>query len=103
MGINVIDNTALAKNISDGAAQLLSDGLSLEDHLPGVVQAAVDAELTKVTVVLAPILDRIDALNSIMTALIVLLQRIDGASVELKLGPAIPPIPNSGVSSHSGG
>jgi hypothetical protein len=70
MGINVIDNAALAKNISDGIAQLLADGLSLEGHLPGVVQAAVDAELTKVTVVLAPILDRIDTLNSTVTALI---------------------------------
>jgi hypothetical protein len=70
VGINVIDNVALAKTISDGAAQLLADGLSLEDHLPGVVQAAVDVELAKVTALVAPLLDRIDAINSTATALI---------------------------------
>ena len=70
MGINIIDNAALAKNISDGAAQLLADGLSLEDHLPGVVQAAVDAELAKAMAVVAPILERVDALNLTVTAAI---------------------------------
>jgi hypothetical protein len=47
--MNVIDNNALAKNIADGITQLQSAGLTLEDHLPGVIQAAVDTELAKLT------------------------------------------------------
>ena len=45
--MNVIDNAALKQNITDGAAAILAAGLSLEDHLPGIVDAAVDAELAK--------------------------------------------------------
>ena len=45
--MNVIDNTALAQNIKEGIAQAQASGLVLEDHIPAIVDAAVDAELAK--------------------------------------------------------
>lgn len=70
--MNVIDNAALAQNIKDGIAQAQAAGLALEDHLPSIVQAAVDAELAKVEKViesaLSPLLARIDAANATLTA-----------------------------------
>jgi len=45
--MNVIDNAALKQNIEDGIAKAQASGLVLEDHIPAIVDAAVDAELAK--------------------------------------------------------
>ena len=101
--MNVVDNTALAKNIADGVAALLAAGKSLEEELPAVVGQI----LTEASADITPLLGRIDALNATLTSamaesahwrvifvsLIVLLQRLDGAS--LHLGSPLPPVPDS--------
>jgi len=97
--MNVVDNTALAKNISDGVAELLAAGKSLEEELPAVVGQILNEAF--------PLLGQLNALNATLTSaiaelahwrvifvsLVVLLQRLDGAS--LHLGSPLPPVPDS--------
>lgn len=77
--MNVIDNKAIAQNISDGIAQLQAAGMALEDHLPSVIQAAVDAELLKIETMFENVLDA--AAVRLSTILNDALDRLNGASV----------------------
>ena len=108
--MNVIDNDKLSATIATALADAQARGVALEDHeatlLHDLLHGALLEAFTDVSGALAPVLGRLDALNSTITAaigesaswraeigaLIVLLQRLDGATAMLHLGLAIPPI-----------
>ena len=107
--MNVIDNDKLSATIATALADAQNRGVVLEDHasaaIHDILHGALLEAFTDVSGALAPVLGRLDALNSTITAaigesaawraeigaLIVLLQRLDGATAKLHLGLAIPP------------
>ena len=102
--MNVIDNDKLSATIKTALADAQERGLALEDHqtalLHDLLHGALLEASSDVTAVLAPVLERIDALNSTLSAAIAesahwraIIERLNLSAPIVPVGTWPPPKP----------